>query len=227
MKQTYDTLRAWYLRDLELPDTYHGRTSPKVRDLAPWKAIASRTMPYGRQKYEAGAPGDTWVWSDNHFGHKNIIKYADGMRPYESVEAMNQAMFDNCLAVVKPQDTLIFVGDIAFMSVNGMNEILRNMPGYKIQIVGNHDIDRKGQLIDYQVHERHLCMVHDVPGTEFQLLFTHYPLDNVPPNCVNVHGHIHQNLAQAHNINVCVEHTGCAPLNIKTVYDRAIAYLTK
>lgn len=224
MKQTYDTLRSWYLRDLEQPDIHHGRTTPKARQITVWKAIQSKISNYGRDPN--AQTGDTWVWSDNHFGHKNIIKYADGMRPYESVEAMNQAMVDNWRAVVKPEDTIIFGGDVAFMSVAATNEILDNLPGYKIQVVGNHDMDRSGALMGYHMHERHLCHVRDIPGTEFQLLFTHYPMDSVPPNCVNVHGHIHQHLANDFSINICVEHTGCAPINIKDIEARAIAYLT-
>jgi calcineurin-like phosphoesterase family protein len=225
MKQTYDTLRAWYLHDLEHPDIHRGRTTPKARSITRWKAIESKRQAVNHLTSEP--TGDIWVWSDTHFGHKNIIKYADGARPYESVEQMNQAMIDNYMANVKPEDIVIFGGDVAFMSVTAMNEILDRLPGYKIQIVGNHDMDRSGALINFHMHERHLCMVRDIPGTNFQLLFTHYPLDTVPPGCGNVHGHIHQNLANEHNINICVEHTGCAPLNIKSVYERALAYLTR
>src|ERR1700757_979371 len=215
MKQTYETLREWYLRDLQLPDTFHGRETPKVRNLAPWNAIEEEPCHLGEIQFN-----NIWLWSDNHFGHKNIIKYADGHRPYTSTEEMNQAMIDNCLKVVKPGDALIFGGDVAFMNIHDINNILLRFPGYKIQIVGNHDMDRSGKLTEFIMHERHLCMVHDIPDTEFQLLFTHYPLDSVPPNCVNVHGHIHQNLAKEHNINICVEHTGCAPINIKDVEAR-------
>jgi calcineurin-like phosphoesterase family protein len=224
MKQTQETLRTLYLQDLQLPDTFHGRTAPKVRNLNAWKAIESVVAPMPKDQQPTG---DTWVWSDNHFGHKNIIKYADGFRPYESVEEMNAVMITNCLKVVKPNDTLIFGGDVAFMAAVDMNEIPRQLPGYKIQIVGNHDMDRSGKLTNFHMHERHLCMIRDISDTKFQLLFTHYPMDNVPKNCVNVHGHIHQNLAYDHNINICVEHTGCAPINIKVIEARAIQYLTE
>lgn len=216
MKQTYDTLRTWYLKDLEGPDIHHGRASPKARRLDHWKKITSAFL---------GGPGnissngDTWVWSDIHWGHKNIIKYADGARPFESVEHMNQALIDNYLAVVKDGDIVIFGGDISFMGVPATNDILHLLPGYKIQIVGNHDIDRKGEPMKMHFNERHLCMVRDIEayGISEQLLITHYPLDRVPPNCYNLHGHIHQNLANDWNINMCVEHTGCAPMNMKKV----------
>lgn len=224
MKQTYDTLRTWYLKDLEEPDVHHGRTTPKARHIEHWTAIESMVNEF--QEVSEGftaRSGNTWVWSDIHFGHKNIMQYAG--RPFDTWQDMNAAMIAAAQRIVKPEDTLIFGGDIGFMSVNAINEILHLLPGYKIQIVGNHDIDRKGELMKLHMDERHLCMVRDIPDTKYQLLFTHYPLDRVPPNCVNVHGHIHQNLANAHNINICVEHTNYEPMNIKLVEQRAIAYL--
>ena len=221
MKQTYNTLRDLYLLDLQHPDVHHGKALvAKTKYIDNWNKIVSH---YASEKV---APvGDTWVWSDLHFGHNNIIRYSD--RPFDSLEAMNNALIRNYVSVVKENDTVIFGGDIGFMSVNKINDILDQLPGYKIQIVGNHDIDRAGKVMDLHFDERHLCMVRDIPDTEFQLLFSHYPLDAVPPNCVSVHGHIHQHLGGAHNINICVEHTQYAPLNIKEVEKRAIAYLTQ
>lgn len=220
MKQTYDTLRDLYLHDLQQPDVHHGKAvASKTRRIEPWTRIESY---YAANK--VAPEGDTWVWSDLHFGHKNIIKYSN--RPFETMVEMHDSLIRNYLSVVKQYDTVIFGGDISFMSVNNMNEILDQLPGYKIQIIGNHDFERSGAVMDLNFDERHLCMVRDIPDTEFQLLFSHYPLDTVPINCVSVHGHIHQHLGQAHNINICVEHTNYAPLNIKEVERRAISYLT-
>lgn len=50
-----------------------------------------------------------------------------------------------------------------------------------------------------------------------------HPLPVFMATVVNID--IHQNLANPWNINICVEHTGCAPLNLRDVCARARAYL--
>lgn len=227
---TIEQLGTLYLKDLEQPDIHHGRTSPKARHIQHWHAIKSFYKGAHPGFVDTGLdldklePGqDVWCWSDIHFGHKNIIKYAEGYRPFSSVEEMNAAMISRYQAVVKPDDIVIWGGDIGFISENAINEILRSLPGYKIHIVGNHDIHRDGSLYKLDMDERHLCYV--VRKGKLQILVTHYPLDKVPDGCVNMHGHIHQNLANAWNMNMCVEHTGCAPKNIKEFIIQAEQYL--
>jgi calcineurin-like phosphoesterase family protein len=218
-KLTYDTLRHLYLTDLGNPDTYHGRTTPKVRNPAVWKAIEPKLTHGSAVTIDPFGSRDVWVWSDIHWGHKNIIKYTDPFRPYTSVDEMNTALIANYRAVVKPDDIVIFGGDIAFMSLGAINALLDSLPGYKIQIVGNHDMDRSGKLMEMNFDERHLCMLIDVKDQEVdtQLLVSHYPIDNVPRGLFNLHGHIHQNIAKEWNLNMCVEHTKCAPLHIRDV----------
>jgi len=124
------------------------------------------------------------------------------------------------MSVVKPNDITIWNGDIAFIAKEKMNMLLRQMPGYKIQIVGNHDLDRSGKLIDFEVNERHMCYALNVVDgdMEFQLLFTHYPTDNVPKNCVNIHGHIHQHRTPNYwNICTCVEQVNYTPVNLRSI----------
>lgn len=226
MKITNETLRLNYLQDLGNPDTFHGRTTPKVRKIGPWKAIVPRVKTFARSinPYESMV----WVWSDTHFGHNNIIKYTAPHRPFADKLEMNEAMMSNYRKVVLPHDISIWGGDVAFMSESEMNSVLDTLPGHKIQIVGNHDIHRDGTLYDLNFDERYLCMVVNIrepDGYEYQLHFTHYPMDSVPPGCVNVHGHIHQNTANPWNINISVEHTGCAPINLLEICERARSYL--
>lgn len=214
---SHEQLRTLYLEDLQLPDTYHGRVDAKVRYFAPWKAITP---------YYKDAPIDlsgkrVWVWSDIHFGHKNIIQYAN--RPFDDAEAMNGALIRAYHACVDPNDVVIWNGDIGFMSANNINSILDSLPGYKIHIVGNHDMDRSGKLMPLNMDERHLCYAMEVDG--IQLLFTHYHMDNVPKGAVNIHGHIHQNFANPWNINISVEHTNYAPKLLSDVVVQAKQYL--
>lgn len=225
MKQTPDTLRTWYLNDLQKPDIHHGRTTPKARNLHPWKQIPLNSQ--GNLTYTGTESYNVWGWSDIHFGHKNIIRYTN--RPFGDVSEMNEALIENFHDTVKSEnDIVIWNGDIGFMPEPKINEILDRLPGYFIHVYGNHDIHRDGTLYKLKMDESHLCFIIDVeePGKPFfQLLFTHYPLDSVPPNCVNVHGHIHDNLANEWNINISVEHTNYRPLSLKTIIERARNYL--
>lgn len=228
MKQTFESLRTWYLNDLQKPDTHHGRTTPKARNIKPWEKIPF-TVGIGYElTYTGTEPYNVWGWSDIHFGHKNIIQYTG--RPYGSVDEMNAALIANFLATVKNEnDIVLWNGDIGFMPEPKINAILDQLPGYFIHVYGNHDMHRDGKLYDLKMDESHLCFIINVeePGKPFfQLLFTHYPLDSVPPNCVNVHGHIHDKLANQWNINISVEHTNYRPLNLKDIIARARNYLT-
>jgi calcineurin-like phosphoesterase family protein len=42
--------------------------------------------------------------ADQHFGHKNIIKYCN--RPFSSVEEMNKVMIDRWNEIVGKEDTV-------------------------------------------------------------------------------------------------------------------------
>ena len=53
----------------------------------------------------------TWFTSDPHFGHANIIRFCD--RPFDDVQAMNDALVHRWNAVVQPEDTVYVLGDVA------------------------------------------------------------------------------------------------------------------
>lgn len=220
---TQDRLRELYLEDLRLPDVHHGRTTPKVKNIHGWRKL--KTVLRSGDKPRVIDPHgvtDIWLWSDIHFGHGNIIKYSN--RPYPNRQLMDQCLIGNYLNVVKPQDICIFGGDIGFMKPHDINHILKQLPGYKIQIIGNHDLERDGTQYDLAFDETHLCMVIDVPNPDFdvQLLLTHYPMDNVPDGCYSVHGHIHTNIVPGDkHMNMCVEHTNYQPKHLKHFIERA------
>jgi calcineurin-like phosphoesterase family protein len=222
-KITQAELRQLYLKDLNLPDVFHGRTTPKVKRPQQWEKIQTILRNATGEPRELDPYGDVdiWVWSDIHWGHGNIIKYAN--RPFPTRQLMDACLIGNYQNTVKPQDVCIFGGDIAFLKEADTNHILAQLPGYKIQMVGNHDITREGKVMELGFDETHLCRVIDVDDHDFniQLLFTHYPLDTIPDGCISIHGHIHDNLAGPKNFNMCVEHTNYKPMHIKEFVKRA------
>jgi len=158
-----------------------------------------------------------YFWSDQHFGHANIIKYSN--RPFDDKSHMDKVMVKNYFDTVGDEDLVVWVGDVAFSAVEECRGLLSNLPGQKILIVGNHDFDRKENFKKYQIFSEIFM------ATSFQmkfeknicnLLVSHYPVDEhlLTPNTLNIHGHIHTHDADFKNINVSVEKTNYAPIDI-------------
>lgn len=220
---TNEQLREIYLSTLNTSNVFEGKIIPKVRDIRHWKRIGTSLLKGTRPIDLDPTKQRIFCWSDIHWGHKNIIKYTN--RPFKSVEHMNEQLIENYLNVVNDNDVVIFGGDIGFMSEKNLNMILDCLPGYKILIVGNHDMHRNGTLYKLNFNEQHLCLVmHINTGLfEYDLLFTHYPLNEVPKGCICVHGHIHDKVVpnSKKHINMCVEHTNYTPRELTTIIEQA------
>ena len=80
---------------------------------------------------------NTFFTADLHFGHKNIIEYCE--RPYDSVDEMNTALIDNWNAVVKPDNEVWVLGDVALGRIHESLANVSKLNGHKYLVVGNHD----------------------------------------------------------------------------------------
>lgn len=164
-----------------------------------------------------------WVTSDTHFNHKNILNFHDDegkrVRPFNSVEEMNEVLIERWNEVVKPGDKIYHLGDVFFGPKEWIENNWRKLNGKKRLIVGNHDD------IPYIVQQR---MFEKVDlwrmFSEFNLLLTHVPVHNSTlyerrfkdKPMINVHGHIHSNASPAGPyVCVCVEQTDYRPVNIE------------
>ncbi len=162
-----------------------------------------------------GLGGRVWCWSDLHLFHTNIIKYCS--RPFATAEEMNNTLLKNCLTCVGPDDILLIGGDITMSNLEGTNAILRAIPAYKINVLGNHDT-QKHQLLNLAVDETVACL--ELTVQDRSIFVSHYPVSEsvLSPNQVNLHGHIHNNgLPPAlgdgsRHINMSVELTRYSPL---------------
>lgn len=108
--------------------------------------------------------------SDTHFGHKNIIEYCQ--RPFKTVDEMNQVLIDNWNAVVKPEDTIYHLGDVAFLKQEAAYKIIQQLNGNKILIRGNHD-KGAGAMNAMGFPEVHDKLQIEINGQKLWL--SHYP----------------------------------------------------
>jgi calcineurin-like phosphoesterase family protein len=77
-----------------------------------------------------------WFSSDQHFYHKNVIRYCG--RPFSSVEDMNEEIIKRWNSVVRPSDFVFCLGDFS-LAVRPVELFTKRLNGHKVLIPGNHD----------------------------------------------------------------------------------------
>lgn len=172
-----------------------------------------------------------FVIADTHFGHAKSLSFIqpDGsrLRPFSSVEEMDETMVERWNATVGKRDTVYHLGDVVIPRAS--LRILERLNGRKILIRGNHD---QGPLKDFSRY------FEDVRGAFFHhcghelnggLIFTHVP---VHPACLtghylgNVHGHLHCHFVKDDNgeadpryFSACVERNDFTPVALDLIKD--------
>ena len=113
----------------------------------------------------------TWFWSDQHFGHDNVIGFCN--RPFKDKEEMKEALIANHNKLVKPEDLVIYVGDTFFYhSPEEMKEVLSRLNGRKILVRGNHDQKARQMMnVGFEICVETMEMF--IAGE--RVLFSHYP----------------------------------------------------
>jgi calcineurin-like phosphoesterase family protein len=85
---------------------------------------------------------EIWIVSDTHFGHANILtfKSPDGslMRAFASTAEMDDHMIQQWNAVVRPQDHVYHLGDVAMR--RDQLPTVKALNGHLRLVLGNHDI---------------------------------------------------------------------------------------
>jgi calcineurin-like phosphoesterase family protein len=172
-----------------------------------------------------------FVIADTHFGHSKSLSFVqpDGspLRPFSSVEEMDETMVERWNATVNKGDTVYHLGDIVIPRAS--LKILSRLNGRKILIRGNHD---QGPLKDYTPYFEDVRGAFFHPGDSTMrggLIFTHIP---VHPSCLsghylgNAHGHIHCHVVftpdgqvDKRYFNCCVERNDFTPVPLELIKD--------
>lgn len=102
----------------------------------------------------------TWIGSDIHINHRNILKYCPERRlglPFPDtepevdamVQTMNNLIRDNWNSMVAPDDEVWIIGDFAMGKIEKAPDYIRSLNGYKNLVRGNHD-----ETIIKRIHEK-------------------------------------------------------------------------
>ena len=154
----------------------------------------------------------TFITSDLHLDHTNIIKYCK--RPFLNTEEMNKSLIQNWNNTITYKDTVYFLGDLAFGKGSKTTDYwLKQLNGKIIFIKGNHD---KSKNIDF--HQNYKFEYKD-----HTFYLTHDP-SNVPRSWKGwaICGHHHNNKPQEYpfidkknkKINISVELTKYMPIDM-------------
>lgn len=136
----------------------------------------------------------TYITSDLHFGHANIMKFCPVTRAgFTDVNHMNECMIQEWNKTVTAEDTTYILGDFAFLPAAKAVEILRRLNGKKILIEGNHDRKLLNDPVfrrEFEEVHQYLRMVHD----GVTVIMLHYPIwewDQMHRGSVHFYGHVH------------------------------------
>lgn len=162
-----------------------------------------------------------YVTSDLHFGHKNIIEYAD--RPFSSVTEMDDVMIKNWNNTIKKRHKVFVLGDFSFYSKDVTKQIVSKLNGYKVLIMGNHDRARSVNWWQ-QVGFNEVIQFPIIIDSRYVL--SHEPLEII--NLINIHGHVHNNseysdYSESHGI-VCVERNNYTPIALNKLIQKINCY---
>lgn len=171
-------------------------------------------------------PANTWVVSDTHFGHQNIIGFCHRPSDHE------QVIMEEWAKAVPHDATVLHLGDLSYRN-NAMfkNIYSKHLTGErKLLIKGNHD--KQSGAFYHQSGFKVIAPFSIFYDGRWTISFSHYPLredDPRPPKYIRVHGHIHNNGYGGKDtpftpfsfgqINVSVEQTHYRPVNLKVLLD--------
>ncbi len=181
-----------------------------------------------------------WIISDTHFGHRNIIDYC--RRPFSNASHMDSVMIRRWQERVKPTDIIYHLGDFGMVREDHAARILKQLPGKKILILGNHDKSAK-RMIEFGFDFACEAMLVKPDGLNHLLYLVHHP-QQVKPLAANyvLHGHIHNSTPEERrklhkgtelveipkfNLNLSVEMTNYEPVSLvafvkKALHDRVL-----
>lgn len=127
-----------------------------------------------------------WVISDTHFNHQKLID------KWHRPDSCQEDMIRRWKLSVRREDTIIHIWDVIHNRQSELWAIMKELPGYKILVKGNHDEKPNSWFLKNwfdEVHDSYRVAI----DRRISVLFTHRPIDKDTHRIleININGHFH------------------------------------
>ena len=176
---------------------------------------------------------DIWLSSDLHLMHNKPFLYEP--RGFTSTEEMCEAIVERWNSVVRDEDFIYNLGDIALSNVDAAIPYLQRLKGHQIWILGNHDTLGKIEKILPQCPNIQLLgtprdsYATVIKSGKWSFYLSHYPTltsnfdeKHLNQHIISLHGHTHQQINFLQSNNPFLYHVGldshnCCPVNLEEI----------
>lgn len=158
---------------------------------------------------------NTWVTSDTHFYHKNILKYNAESRPYANLDEMHDDIIDKWNTRVQPNDTIYHLGDFGFANPRKIEGILQQLNGNIRLVMGNHDRVMSNQHL--AKYFEWMKDYHEAKVAGVKVCLFHFPIaewNSAHHGSIHLHGHLHSNRVYGRSMDAGCDSNMCTPYNL-------------
>jgi calcineurin-like phosphoesterase family protein len=160
-----------------------------------------------------------WFTADQHFDHDGIISACN--RPFQTTRHMNKEIIKRYQTFVNDEDDVYIIGDLCLKGPEYLpfyKNIIKQLPGQKHLIFGNHDKLSWEQYIDVGFTSVHSSLIiKNKIGVKY--ILNHDPASScINRNLLWLCGHIHNLFRTCKNvINVGVDVWDYRPVSIEQI----------
>lgn len=137
-----------------------------------------------------------WLTSDNHFFHKNVLKFCPNSRQGKDEVEMNERMIAKWNSQVSRADTIYCLGDFSFGDSFKTEQVLKRLNGQIHLIRGNHEnwLNKNPSLEKYFIS---VSTYKEVTIDGIKVVMFHYPIaewNQMHRGSFHVFGHVHNSI---------------------------------
>lgn len=131
-----------------------------------------------------------WILSDTHFNHQFMIDGKIRTKNYQTL------ILERWKSTISNEDIVFHLWDVIFKNDGELWNILRDLPGYKILILGNHDKHSPEWYIKKWFNEVYYNYI--IPGDN-PILLSHKPTNRMWCEFM-ICGHLHNYILKSHRL---------------------------